>query len=137
LRKIFFCPQMHTDYHGGLPCGSGFIHRITRICTDGLPCGSFFSTDGHGLTRMGFLTELFLSTDFHACLTARQGFPRRASLWKFFCPRISTDLHGGLPDGSILFLLKPPSGGWGAKKFIFNTISRDSGFLAEVFLSTD
>jgi hypothetical protein len=46
-----------------------------------LACARYFSTDYHGLTRMGFLTEVF--------------FFRRGEL-----SRISTD---GLPDGSVFF----------------------------------
>jgi hypothetical protein len=89
---------MSTDLHGWLPCGSfSFVHRCTRIITDGLPCGRFFlSTDGHGLTRMGFLTEAFV-------------FAKASRNY----------------------------GNWGAKKFLFNNISRASGFRAEVYLSTD
>jgi hypothetical protein len=77
-----------------------------------LACARYFSTDYHGLTRMGFLTEVFF---FRRGELARIGL-----LAQGFFPRIITDYHG-----------------WLAQDFFFATVNYQGcswiGLLAQAF----
>jgi len=110
LRKLLFCPQI------GFLAEDFFVHGWARINTDGLPDGSFYFVHGWAqIYTKGFLAEaIILSTDGHGL--TRMGF---------------------LTEAFVFAKASRNYGNWGAKKFLFNNISRASGFRAEVYLSTD